>query len=363
VTRGALALVFAAAAGAGDAPNLARESPPAARVEVREAVASAVRFLVGHQNADGSFGGLHAFRSATTAICWMGLSDAPPTAEGTAACRKALAWLARHARVKRAHGGELYNTWALGFGLQAVARALRTGAEGATADELRAAAADLVAALGIYQTPDGGWGYYDFATRTRRPSWSTSFSTATCLLALRDAEEAGVRVPPPLLDRAVRHVVSCRKPDGTYLYGSYMRYAPLHGVNQPQGSSLRAQACNLALRASGVPIADGQLRAGLEMLVEHHRFAVAGLRRPIPHESWYAVSGYFYLYGYAYAALVLERLEEADRRRFAPEIACAVLKARQPDGSFWDYPLYGFHKAYGTGLALMALARCAPHVP
>jgi hypothetical protein len=35
-----------------------------------------------------------------------------------------------------------------------------------------------------------------------------------------------------------------------------------------------------------------------------------------------------------------------------------VLKARQPDGSFWDYPLYGYHKAYGTGYAVATLARC-----
>jgi hypothetical protein len=93
--------------------------------------------------------------------------------------------------------------------------------------------------------------------------------------------------------------------------------------------------------------------------VDNHRFAIAGLRRPIPHESWYAVSGYFYLYGQAYAGLTLEHLRPADRRVFGPKIAAAVLKARQPDGSFWDYPLYGFHKPYGTGFALMALARCS----
>jgi hypothetical protein len=63
-----------------------------------------------------------------------------------------------------------------------------------------------------------------------------------------------------------------------------------------------------------------------------------------------------------YAADVLEHLAEADRKRYAPQIVEAVLKTRQPDGSFWDYPLYGYHKFYGTGYALMALARCPEDV-
>jgi hypothetical protein len=82
------------------------------------------------------------------------------------------------------------------------------------------------------------------------------------------------------------------------------------------------------------------------------------VRRPIPHESWYQVSGYFYLYGHQYAALCLEQLPEDDQRRFWPDVVSAVLKTRQLDGSFWDYPLYGYHKFYGTGYALMTLARC-----
>ena len=90
--------------------------------------------------------------------------------------------------------------------------------------KLRKVAAELVKAHATYQTPDGGWGYYDFRTRTYRPSWSTSFTTATSLVALRDAEIAGVAVPPPVLTRAANNVALCRKPDGTYLYGTYMRF-------------------------------------------------------------------------------------------------------------------------------------------
>ena len=131
-------------------------------------------------------------------------------------------------------------------------------------------------------------------------------------------------------------------------------------VNQLQGSAMRTPVCNLALRLYGADVSDDDLREGVEGVITYHRFAVAGVRRPIPHESWFQVSGYFYLYGHQYAALCLELLDDADRARWWPPLTEAILKARQPDGSFWDYPLYGFHKAYGTGFALMALSRCAP---
>ena len=38
-------------------------------------------------------------------------------------------------------------------------------------------------------------------------------------------------------------------------------------------------------------------------------------------------------------------------------IATALAPLQEEDGSFWDYQLYGYHKAYGTGYVLLALAR------
>lgn len=372
---GALAMP-ARAQGDADAPNLAVATPPAARVTVAQAIDDAVHFLVENQNADGSFGtyttgrtweimadvpgSLHAFKSATTALCWLGLHDqAHQTAETEAAAGKALAYLVDHARVKRATGVELYNVWSLGYGLRALARALRTGAPGADPADVRVAAEELVEALAIYQVPDGGWGYYDFVAQTYRPSGSgMSFTTATILIALDEARQAGIEVPETMIERAVKCVRSCRKKDGSYIYGTYLKYLPRMGVNQPKGSSMRTPGCDLALQLFGADVTDDDLRAGLDNLVRNNRFAIAGVRRPIPHESWYQVSGYFYLYGHQYAALCLERLPVADQERFWPPIARAILKTRQPDGSFWDYPLYGFHKFYGTGYALIALSRC-----
>ncbi|MFQ5845723.1 MAG: hypothetical protein ACE5JG_12125, partial [Planctomycetota bacterium] len=104
--------LLAAAAAADEAPNLARVSPPAARVTVRRALREGVGFLVAHQNRDGSFGhhvsgrsrelwcsvpgGHRAFKVASTALCWLGLWAAEVDVPGReAAAAKTLAYLAR----------------------------------------------------------------------------------------------------------------------------------------------------------------------------------------------------------------------------------------------------------------------------
>ena len=346
---------------------------PVARVSVDEGIRGGVAFLVKNQNKDGSFGrtsdrrpyqllcdvpgGHQAFQAATTSLCWLGLDDVPDeykTDASRAAQKKCLAWLVSKARVKRARGNQMYNTWSFAYGLHALSQAYAKTKR----EDVKAAAQEILTALQKYQTPDGGWGYYDFVYKARKPEWSTSFTTATMVVALKEAERAGLEVPAPVVDRALRNIAKARKPDGSYLYGLYLRYAPMHGVNKPQGASLRVQACNLALHQFGNTIKAADVRAGLEMLHKYHYFALAGVGRPRPHESHFAVSGYFYLYGQRYAAQSIQYLPENERERHARKIAEYVLKTRRNDGSFWDYPTYGYHKFYGTGYALMALARC-----
>ena len=43
-----------------------------------------------------------------------------------------------------------------------------------------------------------------------------------------------------------------------------------------------------------------------------------------------------------------------------PRVAAALAQYQEQDGSWWDYPLYGYHKPYGTSFAIMTLQRCLP---
>lgn len=377
----AVLLLIGGASGAGDAPVLAKFVPPAARVSVDEAVRTAVDFLVKHQNKDGSFGhhtigrnyelwcdvpgGHMAFKGGTTALCWLGLFDAPyqPEASKEAQAR-CLAWLVKNAAVKRAYGEQFYNIWPYAYGIRALARALKEGAPGAERDAIVATMNRILKGLETLQTHDGGWSYLDFAAPLRKPTSSNSFTTATVLVGLKETQDAGVPVPQKMIARAMKYLWRNRTPDGNYWYSIGWQYHPHGQINRPQGSSMRNQSCNLALHLfDPEKCGRAEMRLGLAQLRENHRFATAALRRPQPHSSFYAVSGYFYLYGYQYAALVLERLPEEDRKEYWPFVAESILKTRQPDGSFWDYPTYDYHKYYGTGYALIALSRCPPAPP
>ena len=79
---------------------------------------------------------------------------------------------------------------------------------------------------------------------------------------------------------------------------------------------------------------------------------------PFPHETWYQNSGYFTFYGYDYATRLLPALEPAQRAEHAASIASYLAPLQEPDGSWWDYQLYGYHKPYGTAMVLAALGRC-----
>ena len=131
------------------------------------------------------------------------------------------------------------------------------------------------------------------------------------------------------------------------------------GINQRKGSACRNPLCLYTLDLFGKRVSQEDFRSSLEdILIRYAGFQRSGVRRPIPHESWYQVSGYFYLYGHAYAAYVMQKLPIENQKKFRPALIDGVMFCHQPDGSFWDYPLYSYHKPYGTAFALIALSRC-----
>jgi hypothetical protein len=353
----------------------------ASAIGLDEAIRSGLAWLLANQAEDGGFGSHHtprpyevlssipgsqeAFRVATTALCALALdestaSDERARAELRAAVGRARDFLLTDATVKRQSGLEHYNVWAFGYALHFFGEYLLRHPEDPRADEIRSVCARLVEKLGTYQTLDGGWGYLSLSpVPTLQPSdTSMSFTTATILFGLERARAAGVVAPQPLVERALGEIRRSRLPDNAFLYGDYLRYVPRHGINERSGSACRTPLCLVTLELFGEPIApSAHEQALLDLLVRFREYQKAGVRRPIPHESHFAISGYFYLYGHAYAAYALERLAPEKKRRLAPLLIEAVLYCRDPDGSFWDYPLYSYHKPYGTGFALLALNR------
>lgn len=354
--------------------------PVAAKPEVETAIARGVGFLVEDQNEDGSWGsarqtkglniyapvpGAHeAFRAAVTAmsvsaLVESGLADVPG-AEADALAKGADYLIANLPKVRRASSDAIYNVWTHAYGIRALVDLHRRSAPDRQAEIVKLIDGQIDR-LVRYESVDGGWGYYDFRVGSARPASSAiSFTTSTCLVALHEAGGIeGVELPGEVIDRSVESIHRQRKPDGSYLYGEYLRTRPLQGINRPAGSLGRSQACNYALRLWGDDaITDEMIAEWLGRLGTRNGWLDIGRKRPVPHETWFQVAGYFFYYGHFYAAHCIELLPEGDQPEYKELIADIVLDLQEKDGSWWDFPFYSYHQPYGTAFAVMTLVRC-----
>ncbi len=361
----------------GPKPNpVARPSPEA----IDDAIRRGVEFLLKRQNKNGSWGAArstpggvnlyapvpgahHGFRAATTSLCVSALietgGDRPAVIQ---AIDRAEAWMFEHLpRVRRAEPEAIYNTWAHAYSIPALVKLLgRRPDDQQRRRKIGQLIDQQIELLGRYECVDGGWCYYDFDYRTQKPGGSSiSFVTATVLVAFDEARQAGFDVPERLIQRGMASIRRQRKPDFSYCYGEYLKYTPMYSINRPGGSLGRSQACNLAMRLWGDKlVTDEVVKTWLDRLFARNLWLDLGRKRPIPHESWFAVAGYFFYYGHYYAALCVEQLPEGERAPHQDQLAQILLRKQEKDGSWFDYMMYDYHQQYGTAFAVMSLARC-----
>jgi len=358
-------------------PNFKPPSP----ADLEKSIQRGVDFLLKDQNKDGSWGTAqrtkdlnifapvpgahHAFRSGTTALCVAALIETG-AADSDPKARQALArgeeWLLTNLPLlRRADPVAIYNVWGHAYGINALADMYpRESQEPKRKQQIKEVILSQIDLLRRYESVDGGWGYYDFRAGSKRPATdSTSFVTATALVAFHRARLNGIEIPEDLVKRAVASIQRQKKNDFSYEYGEYLKYQPMRPINRPGGSLGRSQACNLALRFWGdQTITDTVMTNWLDRLITRNGWLSIGRKRPIPHESWFQVAGYFYYYGHYYAALCVEQLGAEKGAKYKDPLAAILLPLQEKDGSWFDYELYNYHQQYGTAFALMTLARC-----
>lgn len=368
-------------------PKPAPITPPSAAA-IRTAIEQGVDFLLEVQMKHGAWGSAHrtkdlniyapvpgshhAFRTAVTSLVLMSLIesrdqfDGPRRADIESAIDRGQAWLLEHADdLRRAEAEALYNVWGHSYSIHAIVRLHQRAAND---KDLQSRLIKLleyqVDRLRRYQSINGGWGYYDMEAHTQRPSSSSiSFTTATAMIALKEAETLGVKFPEDRTQQGIDSIQRQRFPDFAYAYGEYLKMSPRYGINRPAGSLGRSQACNLALRLYGDElVTDAVLRTWLDRLYARNGWLSIARKYPVPHESHFAVAGYFYYYGHFYAAMCIEQLPTAERPHFQDHLAHILLPLQEKDGSWWDYPLYNYHQQYGTAMAISALVRCQQDV-
>ncbi len=362
-------------------PSLAETGPrpqPVPRpdpADIDKGIRKGVDFLLATQNKNGSWGspalrggveittpvpgGFEAYQCAVTAMCVSALietgGEGKPVRESL---QRGEVWLMDNLpKLRRGSPDVLYNIWSHIYGIQAFVRMHQRLPDPERRARLIELIRQQIGFLIRYESVDKGWGYYDFRAEAQRPGTdSTSFMTAAALVALREAKDIGVEVPDKLVKGAVDSIHRQLLPDFSYLYGEYLKWEPRHPINRPGGSLGRSQACNLALRLwNDDKVTDRIIETWLDRLFARNGWLDMGRKKPIPHESYFAVAGYFFYFGHYYASICIGQVPAKDRPFYQDHLATLLLRLQSKDGSWWDYPLYNFHQQYGTAFALMSL--------
>lgn len=355
--------------------------PEITRAGIDVAIRRGVDFLVSHQNANGSWGGPtrtkglniyaplpgahHAFRAGASGLALSGLIDATDSRqEVAAAIEKAGMWAAAELpKLRRADLTTTYNSWGHAYGLRAITRLYQREKDPMKKAEWLRLGQQQVDLANRYEDVNGGWGYLDIFDElaTRKPSGlPTSFTTATMLLSMAEAREVmEVKLDKKLVNHAIASIKLQRTPDFAYAYSFPHRMHPRNDINRPAGSLSRSQSCNACLRVFGdKTVSDKVLTTWSDRFLAREGFISNGRKRPVPHEAPFKIAGYFYYYGIYYFTESVNLLPKQKHAAYAKRLANTLLERQEKDGSWWDYPLYDYHQAYGTGYALMALAWC-----
>ncbi len=350
------------------------------RADIDASIEKGVHFLIENQNEDGSWGSAkktkgitiyapipgahHAFRMASTCLALSGLvAHEKECPEASESIENAEAWLFKnHEAVRRATGESLYNVWAHSYGLRAFTDLYLRDRK--NQERYLKAAQCHYDSLLKYELLGGGWSYYNVGQElgglsTKSPSGSNnSFLTATALSAIfYTRAHLPISINEKQLSLSYKSLLRQRLPDGSFLYGEYMRSRPRVPANRPAGSLARTPAAQNAL-LSHAPnsVKPEELDEWISRFIERHGFLANAKKRPLPHESPFQISGYYYYYGHFYVSEVMRFLPMEKIKIYMPPLVEILIKAQEKNGSWWDFPLYDYHQAYGTGYALQALA-------
>ena len=359
---------------------IALASSALAEADIDAAITRGVDFLVQHQNKDGSFGSAHrtkgmniyaplpdahqAFHMGSSSLALHGLIESGDRRPATLkAIEKGEKWLLKNLpETKNFDRGATYNVWAHAYGLRALASLYKFNKDPAKRSEYARQAQLQIEKLISQEDVNRGWGYYDFDDlKTAKPSGLImSFTTATCMLAMHDASTTmDIKLPEKIMQRGIKSLQVMRNPDFTYAYSLGHRWKPRSPINRPAGSLGRSQVCNAALRKFGdKAVTDEVIRTWLKRLFERQGWLEMGRKRPVPHEAPAAVAGYFYYYGHYYGSECIHLLPEKEQGPWKQKLATLMISHQEKNGSWWDFPLYNYHYAYGTGYVLTILSRC-----
>lgn len=323
-----LVLILAAVATASialprTAPAAAAEDATRVRTaelapEAERAIDSGLKFLARQQNSDGSWG--KRYTEANTALALMAFmlkGHFPGKGPYGDALDKAVGIL-----IRRAHEGGGYmgvNMYEHGLATLALSEAWGMSERREIRDTLKRAVEVILRA----QSATGGWRYQP------RPQDADISVTVMQLMALASAREAGIHVPTPVIEKALKYVQGLQvKASGGFGYTS---------AQQPEFA--RSAAGVMAMLMCGERDSRAVL-LGLEYL------------RKYP-DTKFKEARFFY-YAHYYSVQAMYQAGESYYQEWYPKIRDSLLAKQNADGS-WPGSGEESDAAYSTSMSILIL--------
>ncbi len=337
---GALAL----AQPAGTPPVTAPDAPDPAAVADEEmddapeltertqtAIDRGLEFLVGAQNADGSWSREDQYAVADTALALMAfMVKAHFPGEGPYGDEldKGLNFLLRESK---ASADGYLGTSMYAHGLATLALSEVWGmSDGDRDDEVLEALRRAVEVIRRSQNILGGWRY------DPNPKEADVSVTVTQVVALASARQAGLVVPDVTIDKAIDYATTCwHQESGGFTYQPH-RGGP--AFPRSAGATYALQLCG---RRDSEPV-----KAGMRYLKE------------LPDRVFFEGSHYFY--GHYYGIQAMVQAGDSHYEAWYPRIRDALLGKQAPDGS-WSGGRGG--RPQSTAMALIVLGTPYRYIP
>ncbi len=323
------------------------ETPPVA-------ASGAVAFLLENQQPDGTWLtprslASRPFTIAPTAICARALIAYRDDEKALAATEAALKLLAGESIHCDARALFDYNIWSEIFGISFLARCIVNdiGSKDLAFVTMR----HLVDDLRKNQMPGGGWAYFHGAGLEDN---SIGFVTAAAVLALREAQAAGLTVEQAVFTKACDALDKLKHPSGSW---GYMWATSAGSAEKQAEAAMRSPLYATVMRREGRGDVE-DVRKALDIYLKHRAQTCKERGKGLCHTGPEGTASYYLLYGLVYAAEAVNELPEKDREKYRKALLEDVLSFRQKDGSFCDNPSIG--RQYGAAMALEALRLLQP---
>ena len=320
--RAVTAIVCAAALCAA-APALAAPSD-LVTPKAQKAVAKALSYIKRSQNPDGSWGssnyGRHPAITALATIALMAQGNVPGRGKYGKNVERGVTFLMKLTQssgfIGGSGGGRMYGH---GFATLCLAEAYGMTPNARLRQKLRLAVGCIVRS----QKPDGGWRY------DPQPYGSSDLSVTICqLMALRAANNAGIKVGKNTIARAVKYTKQSANADGGFRY------------------MLNSGGSSFALTGAGVTCLYGageydskEAKKGLEYLKRHIT----------SHRGQGRYGHYFY--GHYYAAQAMYQAGDKYWEFWYPKIRDQLLRTQLSNGSWQS----SAGNVYGAAMGALVL--------